>query len=299
MNIPTQFKPHRQTGMIIHLGFILVLGALGTIFFFLALEQQEGSRLILFIALALLILAPLPLLIYRAFALLQARYDLERDGLRIRWGLRAEDIPLPDIEWIRPASDLGYRMPLPLLRWPGAILGNRMVEGLGPVEYMASDFLNMLLVATPTKIYAISPEQPGLFLNTFQRTTEMGSPTPLESQSTLPAIFFRKVWNDIRARILIIAGSFLAFALFAIVSVAIPSRERIALGFSSSGKPLPAGPSESLILLPALAGLVFFLNLFLGLYFFRSENHKVLAYILWTGSSLTSILLLIAVGFIL
>jgi len=44
-------------------------------------------------------------------------------GLRLRWGLRAEDIPLPEIEWIRPASDLGFHLPKPFLSMPGALLG--------------------------------------------------------------------------------------------------------------------------------------------------------------------------------
>jgi hypothetical protein len=49
---------------------------------------------------------PVPFLGYRAYALLRADYYIDRDSLAMLWGLRVEDIPLTDIEWVRPASDV-------------------------------------------------------------------------------------------------------------------------------------------------------------------------------------------------
>ena len=48
----------------------------------------------------------------------------------------------------------------PRLQWPGAMLGVAHVRDLGPVEYMAAEAAKMLLIATPQRIYAISPQDP-------------------------------------------------------------------------------------------------------------------------------------------
>ena len=56
-------------------------------------------------------------------------------------------------------SDLAFDLPLPRIWWAGAILGMKEVEGLGPVEYMAADTSNLLLVAAPEMVFAISPER--------------------------------------------------------------------------------------------------------------------------------------------
>ena len=79
---------------------LLFLGGGGGVAFWFSLRQSIGSNLILYLVLTVVMLAPTPLLMYRLYALIQASYTLERDGLRIRWGLRGEDIPLSQIEWI-------------------------------------------------------------------------------------------------------------------------------------------------------------------------------------------------------
>jgi len=71
---------------------------------------------------------------------------------------------------------------------------------------MASDLDHLLLVATPEKIYAISPEDTKGFLRQFQLMTEMGSLTDLPQFSVRPTVFMQEVWSDGRARVLILIG---------------------------------------------------------------------------------------------
>jgi hypothetical protein len=52
-------------------------------------------------------------------------------------------------------------------------------------------------------------------------------------------------------------------------------------------------------LLPIESALLFLGGLFAGLYFYRWETHRVLAVIIWASSTLTSLLFLIAVFFII
>ena len=289
------FLPPRRRGMILHIAAVVILGLAGTACLLLSMQQQVGAAFVVLLLLTILFYMPIPLAAYRAYALLNASYTLERDGLRLRWGLRAEDIPLPDIEWIRPASDLGFHLPKPLLAFPGALLGARHLPELGSVEFIASEQKSLLLVATQHKIYAISPADSGAFVQAFQRAIELGSLAPLPSYSSQPVAFLVRVWRDLPARLLLMVGLGLTLALFVQTSLLIPGRAQVSLGFTPAGLPLKAGPAERLLLLPVLAAFTYAINLIAGLYFFRSDTRRPVSYLLWLSSVLTPLLLVIAV----
>ena len=153
-----EFTPPRRTGVLIQSAMALWFLAAGGYFFFRAVQDQTGLDFLLHMVIALVLFAPLPVILYRLYSLISSSYTLRRDGLRIHWGLRREDVPLNDIEWIRPANELGFRLPLPWLRWPGSLTGSRKVPELGLVEFMSADLPHTLLVATPEKVFAISPQ---------------------------------------------------------------------------------------------------------------------------------------------
>ena len=298
MNLPDQFLPPKRRGLIFHIGVLLMLAGAGGFLMWLSVEQEAGSYFVLFLLASILLFIPLPFILYRGYALIQARYVLDRDGLRLRWGLRAEDIPIPEIEWVRPASELAMELPLPRLRTPGAIIGHRWVEDLGPVEFFATDEELMVLVATPTKIYVISPEDSRNFLALFSRIIEMGSPSPLTSYSALPAVFLRNVWSDRLARVPLASGIILTLALFIMVGVLIPGQAAVPLGFDRLGEPLTPGPPERLLLLPVLGLFTLVFDILAGLFFYRRPGMQAIAYLLWVSSSITPILLIAATTFL-
>jgi len=244
-------------------------------------------------------LAPVPLFAYRAYALLRADYILDRDSLELRWGLRNEDLPLTDIEWIRPASDVHPPLRLPWLPFPGAILGIRRHSELGIVEYIASSRKNLLLVGTARRVYAISPTRASQFVNTFARATEMGSLIPAEPKSVYPSFVFSQAWENPIVRFLWLSGLFLNIGLFAWVGLAIPTLSQIPLGFTPTGLALTPSPAAQLILLPIESVFLLLAGFFAGLYFHRYERYRILAIILWSSSALSSLAYLIAVWFIL
>lgn len=290
----TSFSPFRRTGLIFHLLTTAILaGGSGASLWF-ALQQRVGVNFVVLILIALALFAPLPLLVYRGYALLTASYSVDRDGLRLRWGLRAEDIPLPDIEWIRPAEDLAADLPLPPLSWPGALLGTIQARDLGPVEYLASRRPGLLLLAAPSRVYAISPADPAAFLKAYRSATEMGSLSPLDSFSARPVAFLMRVWSDRPARVLTLAGLGLTLALFVLVSLLIPTRAAISLGYNGAGQPLDPAPSAMLLLLPVLGIFTFVADLIGGLYFYRRDSQRPVAYLLWSASLVTPIMLILA-----
>lgn len=285
----TEFSPPRRTGILIQGVLALWLLAAGGYFFFLSTQDTNGLDFLLHMMIALVLLAPLLVIVYRLYALLSAVYILRRDGLMIRWGLRREDIPLNDIEWIRPATELGFHLPMPWLRWPGAILGARRIPELGQIEFMAADVPHMLLIATRNRVFAISPKDVNGFMTQFQRINELGSLTPLPAQSVYPRLLFGRVWDDKLARIFILGGFGVGLILLAVVGIAVPGLGEIP--WTETGSTAPA---ERLLLLSVLDGLIWLFNLILGMFLYRrGEDQVIAAYLLWGSSALAGLLLLI------
>lgn len=285
----TEFSPPRRTGILIQGGLILILLSLGSYFFVSAVQEPSGLNFLMYMLIALISLAPLPLLGYRLYALLNGVYILRRDGLLIRWGLRREDIPLSQIEWVRPATELGFRLPMPWLSWPGAILGRRKVAELGQVEFMAADLSHMILVATPDKVYGISPRHPNQFMSLFQQVNELGSLSPFEAQSVYPTVLIGRVWEDRITRLMILMSFAVGLILLAVVSIAIPTLDTIPWT-----EPGDIAPAERLLLLPILDGLIWLINLLLGILLHRrGADLQIAAYLLWACSGLTGLLLLL------
>jgi len=310
MNAPTHFSPPRRTGVLFQAGAgLALLGLSGACLWRATLAATEPGFLGLLL-LVVVFFAPTPLVIYRLYALLNARYSLERDGIRIHWGMRYEDVPLPQVEWIRPASDLaalipaqGRRRPgrlaLPWLSWPGALLGTRQVEGLGTIEFLASSTSGLLLVATTRRIYAISPTNPEAFLRSFSRINELGSLSPLPQRSIYPASILSRIWSDRLAATLLLAGLGLSLALLLWVALIIPTRASFPLGFSPDGTPFEPSASERLLLLPVLNSMAYLVDLVGGMYFFRRKVQQPVAYLLWAAGVLSPVVMLVGLGYII
>ena len=294
MELQTIFPPARRTGLIFHAAAVAVLLGSSVLVFLQAYQMNLGQGYIFGIMASIILAVPLPVLLYRAYALTQSSYTIDRDGLRLRWGLRGEDIPLPQIEWVRPADEMGFRLPLPFFQWPGAVVGKRKVEGLGEVEFIASDVRKLLLVATPQKIYAISPAEGRAFIRSFSQITELGSLSPLPSYSVLPAAFLQMVWQDRLARWLALGGLGLTGTLFILAALIIPGRQTVFLGYDALRNPLEPVSSDRLLLLPLLGAAVYVVDLLSGLFFYRRIEQRLVAYLMWGSSVLTPLLLFLA-----
>jgi hypothetical protein len=300
MNNPKtgHFPPDRRLGLLIHAIIIIVLAAV-TVFGVLNLSKaQVGPFFVLYLLMALTAFAPIPFLGYRAYALLRADYYIDRDSLAMLWGLRIEDIPLNDIEWVRPASDLTQPLLMPRLRLPGAILGTRRHPDLGLVEFIASSPRNLILIATSKRIFAISPRNPAGLVQTFARATEMGSLMPTEAKSVYPSFIITQAWDSPVARFLWISGILINLGLIAWVGLLIPSLSKIPFGFNPFGTPDEIVSATQLILLPLVSGLMFVTGMTAGLYFYRWDRQRPLAFIVWSSSTFCSILFLLAVLFL-
>ena len=292
------FPPPKRRGLIIHGVVILVLAGIAVAGFITLSRTEVGPTFLIALLAALVSFIPIPFFIYRAYALMQADYHLDRDSLAIKWGLRVEDIPLTDIEFIRSADDLTMPLKLPALPMPGGVIGMRRHSDLGVVEFLAADAKKLLLVATAKRVFVISPENPAGLTQTFARATELGSLTPAESKSVYPSFVVTQAWSSNLARYLWLTAFFLNLGLFVWASLIIPSTPRVALGLQLSGGMLETVPSSQLIILPVISLLLSVTGWVAGLYFYRWEKERVLAFVVWGSSMLMSLFFLIAVLFI-
>jgi len=291
------FPPSKRNGLILHGLLLLILAAAAGWGFFNLLRGSGGLNFVIYLLVGLIGFAPIPLLGYRAFALYRAEYILDRDSLELRWGLRDEDIPLTDIEWVRSMRDLTQPLSLPPMPMAGAILGLRRHRDLGIVEFIASERKNLLLVATSKRVYAISPANPVEFTQTFARAVELGSLVPAKPKSIYPSFLLAEAWQSGLVRYLWLASLFLNIGLIVWISLLIPEISQIALGFRPDRTP-DAVPSIQLVILPLVSAFLALAGWATGLFFYRWEKQRVLSVIIWASGAVTSLLFLIAVLFI-
>jgi hypothetical protein len=294
-----QFPPPKQRGLLIHGILLLALTAVVIVGFFQLSAADVGPAFLTWMLVSLAAFAPIPFFVYRIYALYRAGYEIDRDSLAIHWGLRVEDIPLSDIEWMRPAEDLTNPLRLPALPLPGALLGIRRHPDLGSVEFIASDAKKLLIVATAKRVFVISPDNPAGLTQTFARATELGSLAPAEAKSVYPSFIVSQAWESGMARYLWLSALFLNIGLFIWASLIIPTTPQVALGVQASGGALETVPSSQLIIFPVASLLLTVAGWIAGLYFYRWDRERTLAFIVWGSSTFTSLLFLLAVLFII
>jgi hypothetical protein len=284
----TDFPPPRR-GRSLQATLIIVLTILVALFAMLASQQLIGLRFTVYILAAALAFFPLPFLVYWLYSLNRANYSLDREKLTISWGLRVEQIPVSEVEWARPMEALATPLSL----------GLRRHRDLGLVEFLASDSRALVLVATPKRVFVISPEDTGGFMQSIQRAIEMGSLTPAAPQSLYPGFVVVQAWDSMLARYLWLAGLFLNIGLLAWVTLLIPSLGNIPLGFLPSCAAGDPVPGAGLILLPAISLFFYISGWVAGLIFYRRRpDHRALAHIIWASGVASTLLFLVAVMFI-
>jgi hypothetical protein len=294
------FHPPRRLGTIVLLVLVAVFMGTGVLGLVQMAEVQAGMAFLASIVPVALALVLVPFLFYRLLALQRSSYVLERDGIHLMWGLRSEDIPMEAVMWVGDAQDLGYALPRPFSSMPGSVLGTRTLPDGKPVEFLASSQRRLVVIVTPDRAFAISPADPAGFLGSFRRLAEFGSLAPLEARSVFPQVLISRSWADRWTRILLVAGLLLALALLVWVSLEVPKHAQIALHISASrASAEDLVPGIQLMLLPVLNMAFFAADLVLGLYFYRHPETQPLAYLVWGGSVLASVLLLLAVYYIL
>jgi hypothetical protein len=293
----TRFDPSRRRGLAFHFGALILCVALLITFLFFATAQETALVSVLLLVGTLLFSLPLPLLLYRLYALLQSGYWLGREGLRLRWGLRQVDLPHDAIVDVAHADELENPIALPRWTWPGGVTGETKDAELGTLEFLAAEKNGLVLLGTKERVFVISPSDPQKFVELYKQQSERGSLRSFRARSISPSFVLVEAWAQPRARQLFIPAGALALGLLLLVGILAPGLPSVSLGFAADGLALPAVASLQLFLLPAINLFFFVGSLFFGLLFFREPKGLNFSYLLWGSSLFTSLLFLGAVLF--
>lgn len=277
-------------------GFLFIISTsvflvIVSIFLLVKANQAEVQSTSLLLRVAVLISSGLLIwLLYESFVLMTMKYTLLREKLVLQWGFRREEIPANLIEWVKPASQLNDSLQVPLMHIPGLIANYQRIHGVNAIDYAATEIENLVLVATPTQVYVISPIEINAFLDQFHKMNELGSLEQVNAKSVRFSTFWARIWQDRIARLLILLSFLLVLALFAFVLTTSIGRSSI---IWEGGESVP---STRLLLLPILNFVLWLLALMTGSYFFLRQTVPVLTvYILWGFSIITSLFMGLAV----
>lgn len=288
------FTPPRLAGLLLGFLFLSVLLG-GTAYGASQLAAAAISPWIVVWVLLPLLGVPLATLVsYRLYGLLTASYRLDRNGFYLTWGLARDQIPLAELERPRLVRDLpGRWLPRGGLWWPGCVVGWALVEGVGRVDFFAvTPPSGMVLLTAGERHLVISPPHPMDFIDAFTQAIRLGSLESIPAISQRPDFLFNRLWSDRVARLLIVLSLAFSLVLLGYLAVRAPGLpERVAFGFDPAGRPDPWAPPGRLLLLPLIGGLCWLVDLAAGIWLYRRETQRALAYVVWGAAGLVALLL--------
>jgi hypothetical protein len=293
------FNPPRLRGLIFNLGLIVGVASLAIALLVLAVQTELGPGFLGYLLGALAIASPIPILANRAFALIRSYYEIQRDGIRLKWGFREVDLPITDITFVELAEDLLFPLEFPRRQWPGAITGTNQQKQLGLVEFLAAEKKDLVMIGTAEQVFVISPEDAKGFVRSYRVMIELGSLTPIPAYSASPSFLLIDIWRNPILRFLLVLTIILSLGLFGLVAWAVPTLTEISLGLNTLAEPLPPVSPGQLFLLPVLNILLVIASYILSLVYFRQQKNQPMVAVLWSSNSLMALFFLIAVLFIL
>ncbi|MCX6071069.1 MAG: PH domain-containing protein [Chloroflexi bacterium] len=279
-----RFHPPRLTGLLLGLMFLAVTAGAATLGLIQLGNIGFSAWIAVWIALPILGVPAALVVAYRLFGLLTASYQLDRDGFRLRWGLAVEQVPLADVHEVKvPDQEAAHLRPGQGIWWPGCVVGHRSVDGLGLVEFFAStSAAGMLLLQLEDRWLAISPSDLDGFRQAYVDMMRMGSLERIAAVRLRPDFLFNRPWSDRWARGLILAGLGLSLLLLGFLAFqASTLLTQVPFGFDPYGAPEGFVSSTRLLLLPMIAGLCWLADFVIGLWLYRKDEQRPLAYGLW------------------
>jgi hypothetical protein len=287
-------KPPILRGLLIG-GILFILLSGGVIFGILQIASGELNPLLgIWVSIVALGSPLLLMVVYRLYGLITARYVLDRDGFCLRWGFSVEQIPIASIDKMIKGDEISINIDPPFVfRWPGCIVGQKMVEGFGLVEFFATrPIKEQLIIPLKERRLVISPPDIENFHQSFLEAVHLGSLEEIPTISVRPDFFSARLWSDRLARFLILSALILNLCLLGYLGFRTANLpESVPFGFDSAGLPDTFVPPSQLLLLPLVGGFYWLANLLVGVWLYRLEEDRQVAYVVWfTGTLLGGLL---------
>jgi len=279
--------PPRPAGLAINLIAILVFLA-ATLFGLIQVSTAPLSLLTVVWIVLPLIGVPLSLfLLYDSYGLMTARYQLDRDGLQIRWGWAIEQLPIGKIRSLRAASRREFPSTMGRgLHWPATRVGSQeQADGTRLEFFLALGGDGLVAIEVDGRTLLISPVDPEAFIEAYRQATLLGSLQPMQQVSLRPRFAVAELLADRAGRLLLLGGIALPLILLGYLAFRVPDLPlQVPFGFDPQGIPETFAPPGRLLLLPLISGLCWLFNFSLGMWLYRQPAQRMLAYALWSAS---------------
>lgn len=276
-----RWKPTPGMGLWIGLG-LLVLSLIGAGVVWLRLTQllvgppERWPIDLKLYGLVLLFLGLLVItanLVYRCLAVLTLRYDLDRNGLYVRWLGNRAVVPLNQIETVDIGVD-GAQLPLGGRLRLGYYWGEgRTADGRRLHLFSTLPIDKSLAVHTADAAYIISPANADSFVQDLEQRRNLGATQSL-SQAVEPSrIFLYAFWNDKTVRRLLLVALVLNLLVLALLVARYPSLgAQVQMRFNATGQVAELRPRHQALFLPLAAFGLTLLNTALGLLLYHRQR---------------------------
>ncbi|MEZ4862027.1 MAG: PH domain-containing protein [Caldilineaceae bacterium] len=252
--------------------------------------------MILLIALSAPILAHV---LYRTWGAFTLEYWLDRNAVTIRWANLRQIVPVQAIRQIvqggKDDAD-GLRW----MHWPSPYVRSAYAPDLADVMIFATQPLSeCLLLDTGEAIFAISPTDQAAFIDELQARFRMGAVQPLAIRREQSASVDRILGPGQIGPLLLGIGLLGVFILFGILMVRFPDLPNpLPIRYTADGFPEVVRDKEVLFRLPIIGFFAWLVNSTWGVWMAR-RNRPVGAYLLWGGTILIQVFLLLALRSVL
>lgn len=272
-----------RTGWIIGLAIAVVLVAATVGLVVWAMVTPLSIRVFLMGLGACLTLGLAIRVLYQLWGLINASYELDRNGLIIHWGPVEHQIPMGSVREVLSGAKLEELHVRPSLRWPGyAVAIGRSTNVATILFYGTKAPRNQAILRTDAVAYGVSPADLDAFLVALRERLEMGPTQEIEESSTHPGFLDWPIWHD-RWALGMLLGSVVALVLLVgLICWRFPYLPpEIALRFSPAGAPLLLAQASRIFYFAFLGTTFVLLNGGLGLFFYQRE--RPVSYFLWSG----------------
>jgi hypothetical protein len=250
------------------------------------IRAQEIGFFSFVVGLIILLSVPLlAVLVYQTASCLTLRYHVDRNGVLVRWSGIEQVIPIRDVQRVLIGSNLaGSTVRRRGLHWPGHERGEGLVPGIGRTRFLATRPLAaQLLLITPGLAFAISPDDPDLFLKAFDARRELGPNRLVEREIRRADWYTWPLWSDRMARLLVGTAMVVNLGLFGYISTRFPGLDtQLPLHFNNQGMADRIGTKGELFALPIIGLIILGTNLMVGLFLYKRERAG--SYLLWGAS---------------
>lgn len=251
--------------------------------------------------LIVLLLLSVPLflrLAYRTWALFSLEYWVDRNAVTVSWAGQHQIIPLPSLRHVAEGDGEEFRH-ANWWDWPAPHIRTVEIEGAPRFTLLATrPMAECLLLDTGSHIFAISPEEPDLFLEILHDRYDMGAAIQLrvEQHNVAPIMW---LWDKLMGRDavglgLLLGGVIGLLVLFGALMIRFPNLPSdLVVRYNAQGDPELIRSKSALFLLPGIGFMAWLVN---GLWggWMAAHDHPMGAYLLWGGAIVVEIFALMA-----